>query len=98
MDIKRTDGDLICTVVVDQVWNDFTFARLVQEHLREGDHRLILDLSYIDLLHSPGLANLVTLHVHCQKRGIAFLLRHVNAANRKLLRSTRLDQLFDIEA
>ncbi len=98
MDIQRTDGDVICTVVVDKVWNDFTFARLAQEHLRAGDTRLILDLAFIDLLHSPGLANLVTLHEHCQKRDIRFLLRNVNAANRKLLRSTSLDQLFDIEA
>lgn len=97
MDIQRTDGDVICMVVVDQVWNDFTFARMVQECLREGDTRLILDLAFIDLLHSPGLANLVTLHVHCQKRNIPFLLRNVNAANRKLLRSTRLDQLFTME-
>jgi len=98
MDVVRTEtGDLICTVVLDHVWADFSFSRLVQEQIQAGDRRLILDLAFIDLLHSPGLANLVALHVHCQKRDVTFLLRHVNPANQRLLRSTRLDQLLATE-
>jgi len=98
MDIVRTEtGDLICTVVLDQVWADFSFSRLVQEQIQAGDRRIILDLAFIDLLHSPGMANLVALHVHCQKRDLTFMLRHVNPANQRLLHSTRLDQLLVME-
>lgn len=96
MDVIRDGSTLTCLVVIDQVWNDFTFAQKVQAELRDGDTAVILDLAHIDLLHSPGLANLVSLHIHCLKRGIAVSLRRVNQANRKLLRSTRLDQLLQV--
>lgn len=97
MHVVREGSRLICTVVVDQVWQDFAFAKLVQQRLQAGDTELVLDLAHIDMLHSPGLANLVSLHVHCEKRGIRFAIRRVNDANRKLLRSTRLDHLLSIE-
>jgi anti-anti-sigma factor len=97
MDIRRDQGKTICTVVMDQVWDDFNFTLLIVGKLNADDKHLILDLGFIELLHSPGLANLVALYAHCAKRGIELCLRRVNPNNRKLLRSTQLDRLFTIE-
>jgi len=84
------------TITTDPLWADFAFARLVTDHLTMDDHTVVLDLIHIPALHSPGLANLVTVYVHLQRRGKVLRLRNLSAMNRKVLAMTRLDQLMTI--
>lgn len=94
--LERHDHRLTCTVTVDQVWQNFAFSGLIIDQIQADDQHLIVDLGFVDLLHSPGLANLVNLLSHCTKNGLTFALKNVNAANLKLLRATRLDQLLTV--
>jgi anti-anti-sigma factor len=84
------------TVVHDPIWEDFAFAKLVLAALMDGDRQVVLDLTYIPHLHSPGLANLVQVYVQLSKRGRAVQLDCVSAHNRRMLKATQLDQLFTI--
>jgi len=90
------DGHGVCrlTVVTDPIWDAFGFSRLITGALEDGDSVVEIDLRYIPALHSPGLANLVAIYVHANKRGKAVRLVNVSEQNRKVLRATQLDQLF----
>ena len=92
------DGSGVCrlTVVTDPIWDAFGFSRLITGALEDGDRIVEIDLTYIPALHSPGLANLVAIYVHAHKRGKEVRLANVNAQNRKVLKATQLDQLFEM--
>ena len=99
MDVKiERDGTGVCrlTVVTDPIWDAFGFSRLITGALEEGDRIVEIDLSFIPALHSPGLANLVAIYVHANKRGKTVRLAQVSVQNRKVLKATQLDQLFAI--
>ena len=97
MKIAR-DATGVCrlTVVTDPIWDAFGFSRLITGALEDGDRIVEVDLQFIPALHSPGLANLVAIYVHAQKRGKTMRLANVSAQNRKVLKATQLDQLFAI--
>jgi anti-anti-sigma regulatory factor len=90
------DGTGVCrlTVVTDPIWDAFGFSRLITSALQDDDRVVEIDLLHIPCLHSPGLANLVAIYVHAQKRGKSVRLVNVSAQNLKVLRATQLDQLF----
>jgi len=92
------DGNGLCrlTVVTDPIWDDFGFSRLITSALDEGDRIVEVDLQYLQSLHSPGLANLVAIYVHAHKRDKVVRLVNVSTQNRRVLKSTQLDQLFTI--
>src|SRR5690349_12373078 len=92
VDIERTGDTVRLTVVNDPIWDDFAFSRLILSAVTDGDKRVILDLSHIPHLHSPGLANLVQIYVQLSKRGRTVLISHVSDHNRRMLRATQLDQ------
>jgi anti-anti-sigma factor len=93
---ERRDGTCRLRIVDDPIFREFSFARLVLDQVQDQDARIILDVSLVNTLHSPGLANLVSIHVSLQKRGKELQLTGVNPHNLRLLRATRLDQLLTI--
>ena len=96
MKIDRTSGTVRLTVVHDQIWSDFALAKLIVNAVTDSDRVIIVDLTNIPHLHSPGLANLVQIYVQLSKRGKTVQLAQVSDHNRRMLRATQLDQLFTL--
>lgn len=96
MNVERTGG--ICRILItdDPIFREFNFSRLVLAQVQDGDQTVALDLSLVASLHSPGLANLVTIHISLQKRGKQLELRGLSEHNRRLLKATNLDQLLTV--
>ncbi len=93
MNVERTGG--ICRILItdDPIFREFNFSRLVLAQVQDGDHTVVLDLKLVASLHSPGLANLVTIHISLQKRGKKLELVGLSEHNLRLLKATNLDQL-----
>lgn len=94
--IERSGSTCHIKVTDDPIFREFNFSRIILDRLIESDQLVILDLSLVLSLHSPGLANLVSIHVSLQKRGKKLELVGINDINRKLLRATNLDRLLII--
>ena len=93
MNVERTGG--ICRILItdDPIFREFNFSRMVLAQVQDGDQTVVLDLKLVTSLHSPGLANLVTIHISLQKRGKKLELTGLNEHNHRLLKATNLDQM-----
>jgi anti-anti-sigma regulatory factor len=49
------------------------------------------------MLHSPSLANLVTIHITLAKRSSEMILTGLHEKNLRILEITKLDRLFSIQ-
>ena len=98
MNVHRQGSECRLQIIDDPIFREFDFSRLVMAALKDSDQHVILDLTLVATLHSPGLANLVSIHVSLQKRGKKLSLLGLNEHNRRLLRVTNLDQLLTIAA
>jgi anti-anti-sigma factor len=93
VNIERNNGLCRLKITDDPIFREFNFRQLVLERLTDEDVLVILDLSLVNSLHSPGLANLVSIHVSLQKRGKKLQLTGLNETNLRLLKATNLDRL-----
>ena len=71
-------------------------ADKVLDQLVPADTAVRLDIGAVPLLRSAELAALVEIHKGLLKRGKDFALCNLSEGNQKLLRLTRLDQLFQV--
>lgn len=96
MNVERNGG--ICRILItdDPIFREFSFSRLVLAQVQDGDQTVVLDLKLVTSLHSPGLANLVTIHVSLQKRGKKLELVGLSEQNRRLIKATNLDQFLNV--
>ena len=93
MNIERGNGTCRMRITDDPVFRAFDFRTAVLAQVIDEDQLVILDLSLVVLLHSPGLANLVAIHQSLQKRGKRLQLTGLNEHNVRLLKTTNLDRL-----
>jgi anti-anti-sigma factor len=93
---ERHGTTLVIAIQDDPIFRDFNFSRLILDQVGDDDHDIILDLGHVVSLHSPGLANLVAIHVNLKKQGKTLTLHRVNDHNRRLLAATNLDKLFTL--
>jgi anti-anti-sigma factor len=93
VNIERKNGTCRIKITDDPIFREFNFRSVVLDRLTDEDLLVILDLSMVQSLHSPGLANLVSIHVSLQKRGRQLQLTGLNAHNLHLLKATNLDRL-----
>ena len=96
MNIERHNGVCRIQITDDPIFREFNFRNLILDRLTDADLLVILDLSLVQSLHSPGLANLVSLHVSMQKRGRKLELTNLNEHNLRLLKATNLDRLLTV--
>ncbi len=96
MNIERKNGTCRIKITDDPIFREFNFRSVVLDRLTDEDLLVILDLSMVQSLHSPGLANLVSIHVSLQKRGRQLQLTGLNEHNLRLLKATNLDRLLVI--
>ncbi|MCS6971304.1 MAG: STAS domain-containing protein [Planctomycetota bacterium] len=83
-------------ITIEPVFSREEFLPQILGALQEDERTLLLDLQLVAVLHTPALANLVSLHVALAKRGIELVLTGLNDANRRILAITKLDRLFSI--
>lgn len=93
---QRDGSRLTLCIQDDPIFREFNFSRLVLDEIEDGDQEIILDLSLISTLHSPGLANLVAIHVNLAKRGKRLTLTNLNEHNLRIVKATNLDKLLTI--
>ncbi len=96
MNIERKNGICRIKITDDPIFREFNFRNIVLDPLTDEDLLIILDLSQVQSLHSPGLANLVSIHVSLQKRGRKLEITGLSEHNLRLLKTTNLDRLLVI--
>jgi anti-sigma B factor antagonist len=69
---------------------------MVQDFLRRGNDRIVLDLNDVDFIDSAGLGELVRSHASVRAHGGQLKLVNPSANVWDLLKITKLDQVFDI--
>lgn len=90
------DGVCRIRITTEPVFSRQEFVGMILAALRDDERTLVLDLGLVAVLHSPALANLVSLHVALAKRGGALELTGLNEGNRRILALTKLDRLFTV--
>jgi anti-anti-sigma factor len=90
------DGVCRIRITTEPMFSRNEFVPMVLESILEGEHRLIVDLGLVSMLHSPSLANLVTIHITLAKRSNEMILTGLHEKNMRILEITRLDRLFTI--
>lgn len=63
---------------------------------QKKDSRIVVDLSAIQVIVTPGLGLLVSLFKTCRERGLRFILTGLSPYVREILDLTRLTNVFEI--
>lgn len=91
------DGVCRIRITTEPMFSRSEFVPLVLESMLDVEKRLIIDLGLVTMLHSPSLANLVTLHTTLAKRQCELILTGLHEKNLRILEITKLDRLFSIQ-
>lgn len=91
------DGICRIRITTEPMFSRSEFVPLVLESMLEGELKLIMDLGLVSALHSPSLANLVTIHIALAKREGEMILTGLHERNLKILSITKLDRLFTVK-
>jgi anti-anti-sigma factor len=92
------DGVCRIRITTEPMFSRSEFVPLVLESMLEGESKLVIDLGLVSMLHSPSLANLVTIHITLAKRGSEMILTGLHEKNLRILQITKLDRLFTVSA
>lgn len=90
------DGVCRIRITTEPMFSRSEFVPVVLESLLDNERKLVLDLGLVSMLHSPSLANLVTIHITLAKRESEMILTGLHAKNLRILEITKLDRLFSI--
>lgn len=91
------DGVCRIRITTEPMFSRNEFVPMVLESMLEGENRLIIDLGLVSMLHSPSLANLVTIHITLARRSSEMILTGLHEKNLRILSITKLDRLFTIQ-
>ncbi len=91
------DGVCRIRITTEPMFSRSEFVPMVLESMLDGEQRLIVDLGLVSMLHSPSLANLVTIHIALAKRSSEMILTGLHEKNLRILEITKLDRLFTIQ-
>ncbi len=90
------DGICRIRITTEPMFSRSEFVPMVLESLLDGETKLIMDLGLVSMLHSPSLANLVTIHIALAKRSNELILTGLHERNLRILSITKLDRLFTV--
>jgi anti-anti-sigma regulatory factor len=96
MQLSRADGVVTMRLTDDRVFAGLALADQVLEALEPGDRTVVIDLALVAAVHSPLLANLVTVHVRLAQGGRLLELQGVGGQSRQILHITRLDTVIPV--
>lgn len=94
-----TDGVLVATVL-DPTVSDYEADAIyhdVTSHAAEARWRVVLDVSRIELLTSAGIGMLIRLLKACREKHGRFVIAGLSKEIHGLLKTTRVDRLFDFQ-
>lgn len=91
------DGVCRIRITTEPMFSRSEFVPMVLESMLDGEQKLIVDLGLVSMLHSPSLANLVTIHITLAKRSSEMILTGLHEKNLRILEITKLDRLFTIK-
>jgi anti-anti-sigma factor len=91
------DGVCRIRITTEPMFSQSEFVPLVLDAMLDGERRVIIDLGLVSMLHSPSLANLVTIHIALARRGGELVLTGLHEKNLRILQITKLDRLFTIQ-
>lgn len=84
-------------ITTEPMFSRSEFVPMVLESMLDGERRLIIDLGLVSMLHSPSLANLVTIHISLARRSGELILTGLHEKNLRILAITKLDRLFTVQ-
>ncbi|HAT09110.1 MAG TPA: hypothetical protein DCS97_00585 [Planctomycetes bacterium] len=90
------DGVCRIRITTEPMFSRSEFVPLILESMLEGERKLLIDLGLVSMLHSPSLANLVTIHITLAKRDNEMILTGLHEKNLRILQITKLDRLFTV--
>lgn len=90
------DGVCRIRITTEPMFSRSEFVPVVLESMLDGELKLIIDLGLVSMLHSPSLANLVTIHIALARRAGELILTGLHERNLRILEITKLDRLFTI--
>ncbi len=96
MQITREADSCRLLIRVDPIFEVSALARSILAAVQDSDREVELDLQWVEMLHSPSLGELTRVYTSLTRRGVRVSLSGLSAFNRRLLKMTRLDQLFGI--
>jgi anti-anti-sigma factor len=91
------DGVCRIRITTEPMFSRNEFVPVVLESMLDGEQKLIIDLGLVSMLHSPSLANLVTIHITLARRSAELILTGLHEKNLRILEITKLDRLFTIQ-
>jgi anti-anti-sigma factor len=97
MEFHRDESDGILIFTPDSQIDSYDGSPVLDDLLRtiaEGAERVIVDGSALGYMSSVGLTALIRLHKRASERGGQVKLANVGPALSRLLKITRLDQVF----
>ncbi len=97
--LHTTDQDVLMIEADDEINSD-SAAPLIEnvgQQITRSLRKVVVDCSNVDYLHTPGIANLVSLHMRLRKSKGHMAVCSVSAAIMDLFHVARLDQLLDIQ-
>lgn len=74
------------------------FQSRVNEILKNGNKKIVLDLSNIKIINSSGLGMIVATHSNLKKDSAALFLRNIPQKVDELIKMTHLDKVLKIES
>ena len=93
---KRPEAMIISLVGSADMTEANTLKVQLEKILSENHHIVVIDLSKLDFITSMGLSTLVYAHRQCHQQGGILSLAGAQTAVEKVLKTTQLDQLFDM--
>ncbi|RJQ76636.1 anti-sigma factor antagonist [Pseudonocardiaceae bacterium YIM PH 21723] len=101
LSLRHTGNAIVLTIRGDI---DLETAPLFRRHLHTArdiadPHRsLLIDLRDVRFFNSSGIAELITVHEHCRKRGVDLIILADGPAVLRPLQVTGLAEVFDIRS
>lgn len=93
---QGTSGTVHLFIACEPIFEIGTLYTMVLKKIADNTTEVCIDMTWIEHLHSPSLAELVRIYVHLQKMNIELSLKSLNRMNRSLLEISRLDTLITV--
>jgi anti-sigma B factor antagonist len=92
------DGEILAVVLDGSLSSTSTdhFNRAIQNHLDQGQTKIIIDCRNVDYVSSLGIGSLVALQARLRKKGGEVKLASLNGVAAEAIRLVHLDKVLNI--
>jgi anti-sigma B factor antagonist len=94
---QRVVSDVVVLDLIGRLWIlDLPLRDLMNEHLNEGNHHFVLNLSGVDYIDSSGLGQLISIWTSIRNKNGHMTVLNPTKRVRRLFEITRLHTVFQI--